>query len=97
MIPAKTTCPVSWTREYSGYLTSEGEVIIDHYTTALMQIQMSSKTVRLISMGHAHCSTLSSRLAMVLRVLLMKKVEFSPVYSVHKVATTSGHFRTSSP
>ena len=25
MIPAKTTCPVSWTREYSGYLTSEGE------------------------------------------------------------------------
>jgi hypothetical protein len=25
MIPAKITCPLSWTREYSGYLTSEGE------------------------------------------------------------------------
>ena len=25
MIPAKTTCPVSWTKEYTGYLTSEGD------------------------------------------------------------------------
>ena len=25
MIPAKTTCSISWTREYSGYLTLEGE------------------------------------------------------------------------
>ena len=25
MVPAKTVCPSSWTREYSGYLTSEGE------------------------------------------------------------------------
>ena len=25
MVPAKTVCPSSWTREYYGYLTSEGE------------------------------------------------------------------------
>ena len=23
MVPAKTTCPLSWTREYYGYLTTE--------------------------------------------------------------------------
>ena len=30
MVPAKTVCPSSWTREYYGYLTSEGETT-NHY------------------------------------------------------------------
>ena len=47
MVPAETVCPSSWTTEYSGYLTSEGEAsaegIIYHHTTASMQIQTPSR------------------------------------------------------
>ena len=34
MIPAKTTCPISRTKEYSGYLTSEGEDASVHYRSS---------------------------------------------------------------
>ena len=42
MIPAKTECPSSWTREYYGYLTSERD---SHYRSSFTCLDVSPETV----------------------------------------------------
>ena len=42
MIPAKTECPSSWTREYYGYLTSEHDV---HYRSSFTCVDVNPETV----------------------------------------------------
>ena len=44
MIPAKTECPSSWTREYYGYLTSASELDV-HYRSSFTCVDVNPETV----------------------------------------------------
>ena len=55
MIPAKTQCPSSWTREYNGYLTAKFNmmVTIAHHLNVLIVVQNSFLAAAVMLMVHS--------------------------------------------
>ena len=45
MIPARTSCPTGWTREYYGYLMSEGQPWADHGRTSFECVDKDQESV----------------------------------------------------
>ena len=45
MIPARTSCPTGWTREYYGYLMSEGSLWSDRYRTSFECVDKDQDSV----------------------------------------------------
>ena len=45
MIPARTSCPTGWTREYYGYLMTEGSFWSDHHRTSFECIDKDQDSV----------------------------------------------------
>ena len=54
MIPAKTTCPTSWTREYYGYLMSERPIAGGNYVHHCSTFECVDKGIEYIPGSHTN-------------------------------------------